>query len=239
MAARTSSSISSAVSSAATSPGMMTTIQVVSTAFMTPTPTTEDPSTTDSASTTNLGGGGPMKPVSYLYPSIALVLFVLLTIHMCRFLERRRMVRRGRQLTPRQGSMEFLVDVAELSKPVMYDVAVEPHASVGRWDEFMPLSATVLNGNTSSPEPRARPPVPGSLNAMMNTLRAEGLVYTPKSRRPSPAPVPSTPLQPELLTGVIIAMPTVRHNRPHDVPPDVALGYRETTWRTGKEDELA
>lgn len=51
------------------------------------------------------------------------------------------MVRRGRQLTPRQGSLEFNFDVAELPKPVMYDVAVEPHASVGRWDEIMVSNA--------------------------------------------------------------------------------------------------
>lgn len=199
------------------------------------------------------------KPLqSYLYPTLALIIAILVAVHACRFLERRRL-RRRRELG--RDTFDAGDDVVEeavadkLVRPRMYEVYLDGKEAkkIGRdvgWNEIMPLASNVnvyvgdVGLAPSEPHPASqRQPwlaedsrmnfqiiVDSIRGAVLSGLELLSL-YNRQAERElrrtrnndrhalalAASLIPEPPLDPnlprELVTGVMILMPSVPRDR--------------------------
>ncbi|KAG8873598.1 hypothetical protein FRB97_006613 [Tulasnella sp. 331] len=192
---------------------------------------------------------------AYLYPSLALGFGVATTIIVCRFIERRRRVRRAQAWEAR---VEARLAETLSSIPKIYDVAIEKQGSpytAGRprsylWADLTPISGSLTwrdpqaGGGPSRPNPtssRGNPLISAELGRSLlrdafplpaNWRREPSLSFQPPAEAPPPYDT--------IVTGVIIAMPSdrsvqkLKNEAPDDDEefPELVLGCVESDWQS-------
>jgi len=219
------------------------------TASATSTPT----STGTSSDVWNWATSKPLE--AYLYPSIALIIFIFISIHVFRYVDRRRAIRRLRWEALHGPPRIFIP--ADAPKPDMYDVSLYRKARVLEakdWEEIQPLSTTIVHtkpiavtaaSHRKTPKPPLSHRAKVAIRAILKTLGEEFSYLVFWRRQPSRMPDFSNPgvppgqelvyTQHELVTGVVIAMPSERAAKSRRVDdeallPEVMLGFREQGW---------
>ncbi|KAG9043698.1 hypothetical protein FS837_009237 [Tulasnella sp. UAMH 9824] len=201
--------------------------------------------------------GGSKSAQSYIYPTAAFAVALVVAVQVCRLLERRRLRRRhamGLALRANGDDEDEDAAFAKLPPPVMHTVYLDKkswaeHLRTPRWEGIMPLSSNLVvrpeeTSLAGDAEPESGPHAIGFYDRFAAEQRRLEAARK-QAEEAGEEEVVDPRLPRDLVAGIMIAMPSrskPRHEQQKPESefeedderlPDVAIGVLEKRWQAG------